>query len=89
MPRSASESPAAFSAAAISSGVPRTTGFAIFLSTHAHAAVMTRSSMPSGSTTVLSSAAALSIIFSIAFIFFSFFLFLRRDGVIAPYLLAA
>ena len=64
-------------------------GLAIFLSTQAHAAVITRLSMPSGSTTVLSSADAFLIISSIAFIFFSFFLFLRRDGVIAPYLLAA
>ena len=68
MPRSASESPAFASAAEISSAVPSTIGVQILRSTQLHAAVITRGSMPSGSTTVPFSAEARSIIFSIAFI---------------------
>ncbi len=66
MPRSARLSPAVASAAAISSGVPRTTGVQILRSTQAHAAVMTRASMPSGRTIVPFSLEAFSIMFLIA-----------------------
>ncbi len=69
MPRSASLRPAFASAAAISSAVPSTTGVQILRSTHAHAAVTTRASMPSGSTTVPLSFEAFSTISLMAFIF--------------------
>ena len=68
MPKSASFLPAFASASAISAAVPSTIGVAILRSTHAHAAVMTLASCPSGSTTVPFSFDALSMIFLIAFI---------------------
>src|SRR5574344_22324 len=68
MPRAARFRPAFASASVISAGVPRTTTLQILRSTQEHAAMMTRGSMPSGSTTVPSSFEAFSMISLIAFI---------------------
>src|SRR5574344_787455 len=68
MPRAARFRPAFASASVISAGVPSTTTLQILRSTQEHAAMMTRGSMPSGSTTVPSSFEAFSMISLIAFI---------------------